>query len=76
MTEKQKRILHVLQRMQDVVREDEYFAEFLVDVLDLDLDAYAQEDGFGTEQQCDPRGDFRDGSWSIVLNRLQNYPKK
>ncbi len=29
------------------------------------LDDIASQDGFGTEQQCDPRGDFRNGQWSM-----------
>lgn len=39
--------------------------EALADLLDSMLDDIASEDGFGTEQQCDPRGDFRNGQWSM-----------
>lgn len=38
--------------------EDE--PEILADILEGTLDMIAQDDGFGTEQQCDPRGDQRD----------------
>lgn len=39
----------------------EQYAEVLDDI----LDSIASDDGFGTEQQCDPRGDFRDQQWSM-----------
>lgn len=31
------------------------------------------EDAFGTEGQCDPRGDFRDGEWS--MKRVQGVDR-
>lgn len=40
--------------------EDEGSAEVLADVLDVLLDDLRGEDFFGTEGQCDPRGDQRD----------------
>ncbi len=35
------------------------------EVLDSILDKIASQDAFGTEQQCDPRGDFRNHQWSM-----------
>lgn len=35
------------------------------EVLDSILDNIASQDAFGTEQQCDPRGDFRNYQWSM-----------
>ena len=35
------------------------------EVLDSILDNVASQDAFGTEQQCDPRGDFRNHQWSM-----------
>jgi len=45
--------------------EDKYELETFVESMDIMLDELADNDFFGTEQQCDPRGDFRDGEWSI-----------
>lgn len=41
--------------------EEEKYAQ----ALDNILDEIASNDGFGTEQQSDPRGDFRDQQWSM-----------
>ena len=35
------------------------------EVLDSILDNVASQDAFGTEQQCAPRGDFRNHQWSM-----------
>lgn len=37
----------------------------IADMLDSALDELASNDAFGSEQQCDPRGDFRNGDWSM-----------
>ena len=41
--------------------EVEQYAQTLDDI----LDDIASNDGFGTEQQSDPRGDFRSQQWSM-----------
>lgn len=51
--------------MIQLVNEDEYFAEMLADELEPWLDSLASDDFFGTERQCDPRGDMRVREWSI-----------
>lgn len=65
MTKYQKNLATVLPRILKLVEDDEDFAEYLVDCLEIDLDEWASNDGFGTERQCDPRGDFRNQEWSL-----------
>jgi hypothetical protein len=65
MNEVQTNLLKLFPRLESIIQEDEDFAEILAaDIEDL-LDSLASDDFFGTERQCDPRGDFRDGEWSI-----------
>lgn len=61
----QKNLSVVIPRLVDVVADDEYFASDFATVLEQLLDQYASNDGFGTERQSDPRGDFRDKEWSL-----------
>lgn len=55
----------VLNRLAAMCEEDEDFAEELADDLNRMLDEIQSQDGFGTEAQSDPRGDFRNGRWSM-----------
>lgn len=55
----------VLGRIGMLVDDDADFARTLAVELESFLDEYGIDDGFGTERQCDPRGDFRDCNWSI-----------
>ena len=48
-----------------MARDEEEDAEVLGDYLDSLLDELQGNDFFGTEAQLDPRGDFRDGDWSM-----------
>lgn len=50
-----------IQELKDTVKkvDPEVFAENLDEILD------EQGDAFGTERQCDPRGDFRNGDWNM-----------
>jgi hypothetical protein len=61
----QQRVLLVLERMSEQVRADADVAVMFSDGLDAMLDEIAADDGFGTEGQRDPRGDGRDGVWSM-----------
>lgn len=62
----QNNLIIVLGRLVKLASDDQNFAqEFAIDLNNL-LDEIANYDGFGTEQQSDPRGDFRDGSWSLL----------
>lgn len=65
MDKTQERVTTVLTRMLALVKEDEDFAEGMTDDLDDMLNNIQGMDGFGTEAQCDPRGDFREGDWSM-----------
>jgi len=65
MEQVQKRMVKVLKRMIDLCKEDVGYAENFSDDLQLMLYEYLQDDFFGTEGQEDPRGDFRDGEWSM-----------
>lgn len=55
----------VLNRLAKMCEEDEDFAEALASDLDTMLNAIQSQDGFGTEAQSDPRGDFRNGHWTM-----------
>jgi len=66
MNKTQSRITYVLTKLSMLAVEDEDFAAVFSDVLDMLLDDIHGQDGFGTEGQNDPRGDFRDGNvWSM-----------
>lgn len=55
----------VLTRLAKMCEEGKEFAEALANYLDTMLDEIQSQDGFGTEAQSDPRGDFRNGRWTI-----------
>jgi hypothetical protein len=59
----QKRVVTVLSRLIEDVKANEDDAQVIADTFDDYLDSLAQDDFFGTEQQMDPRGDFRSGPW-------------
>lgn len=61
----QKNLITVLDRLKGMVEADEDLAWLICDDLEVVFDQIAMDDGFGTERQCDPRGDFRDGEWSL-----------
>lgn len=62
----QRRLVCVLERMIKQVKEDgQGDVEMYSDALDEMLDKLNESDGFGTEGQTDPRGDFRNGNWHI-----------
>jgi len=65
MTKTQIRINTVLTRLSALVVEDADFTGFLAADLESMLSDIHNQDGFGTEGQTDPRGDFRDGKWSM-----------
>lgn len=73
MTTAQQRTILVLNRMLAMAQQNEDDAEMLAEALDEMLDDIASNDGFGTEQQCDPRGDFRNGEWS--MDRVEGLDK-
>lgn len=66
MTKVQKNLVVVLERLINLVKEDEGLAEHLAYDLEITLDEVSMDDGFGTERQYDPRGDMRIKEWNIV----------
>lgn len=69
MNKAQKNVITVLERMIDHVKEYEDDAEVFADHLEIMLDELHSMDFFGTEGQMDPRGDFRDKTYS--MNKVQ-----
>lgn len=65
LTKKQKRVVKVLENMIQMAKDNTDDAEMFADMLENALTDVHGMDGFGTEGQCDPRGDFRDGRWSM-----------
>lgn len=65
-TKTQQRVAKVLERMASLAATNEDDAEVLADELDRMLTDLHESDFFGTEGQCDPRGDFREGDWSMA----------
>jgi hypothetical protein len=63
------RVLTVLNRIAAQVSADEDYAEMYAEMLDSLLGEAHGNDAFGTEGQSDPRGDFRNGEWS--MNRVE-----
>lgn len=68
-TKAQNNCVTVLNRLATMCEEDADFAATLVDDLQTMLDKIHSQDGFGTEGQCDPRGDFRNGQWT--MNKIE-----
>ena len=64
-----KNVLLVLSRLTNLVALDQVDALSIGDGLETMLGELNQNDTFGTEGQIDPRGDFRDGEWS--MNKVQ-----
>jgi hypothetical protein len=66
MNHTQKSVATVLERITLSVKESAGAAEVYSEALDAMLDDLAMDDVFGTEGQSDPRGDFREGDWSMA----------
>lgn len=66
MNEVQKRVALVLRRLTEMAERNWDEAESLADGLEIMLDELHEVDFFGTEGQSDPRGDFRNGHWSMA----------
>lgn len=68
-TRTQQRVAQVLSRMAAMAAADPQDAEMLAESLEPMLNDLRSQDAFGTEAQTDPRGDGRDGDWS--MDRVQ-----
>lgn len=73
-TKKQKNCIIVLNRLAKMCEEDPDFAGGFSDDLETMLTDIHSQDGFGTEGQSDPRGDFRNGQWS--MSKVEPAPGK
>jgi len=61
----QQRVVKVLERMIDMAKEDKDYAGMFSVSLQGELEDMMMDDAFGTEGQCDPRGDGRNGEFSM-----------
>lgn len=73
MNKTQERVSKVLDGIKSMVANDEDVANMFSDFLEDLLTELHNEDAFGTEGQCDPRGDFRNGYWS--MNHVEGIDK-
>lgn len=69
----QQRVVLVLERMLNAARSGINEAEMFFDGLDFMLYVLRDNDVFGSEGENDPRGDAREGEWS--MSRVQGAPK-
>ena len=67
MNKQQKRVTKVLKNMIEMVKKDEHYTDAFSHMLQDSLEDLNMQDGFGTEGQCDPRGYFRDNTWTMWL---------
>lgn len=68
------RLSVVLGRLYEASKNfEEEEAEAWTDEIEALLNKVASEDGFGTEGQSDPRGDFRNGEWT--MRRVEGLDK-
>jgi hypothetical protein len=65
MTDTQTSVIAVLNRMAVMAMDAPEYANAFEEILQQGLERLAREDCFGTEKQCDPRGDGRNGTWSM-----------
>jgi len=61
----QKRTIKVLENMLELVKDDEDYANFFADAMNPMLEDLLCNDAFGTEGQSDPRGDGREGRYTM-----------
>lgn len=73
MNNTQKRVVKVLERMIEQTSKDVDDAQVYAEILEDQLSTLQNDDFFGTEGQNDPRGDMRDGEWS--MSRVQGLDK-
>lgn len=74
MSDTTTRVLKVLEKIkEDIIDNDELVADMYSEALEDMLNMLHFEDAFGTEGQDDPRGDFRNGEWS--MNRVEGIDK-
>lgn len=65
MNQTQSRVKKVLERMITLTENDEDYSLMFAMDLESFLENFLMDDAFGTEGQNDPRGDGRDGTFSM-----------
>lgn len=55
----------VFERILKLIKDDEEYRDMFMDAMDMMLSELVEEDGFGTEGQDDPRGDMRNGKFTM-----------
>lgn len=61
----QRRVIKVLENMIEMTKQEEEYAQMFSDGLEEGLNEMMMQDAFGTEGQCDPRGDNREDEWHM-----------
>lgn len=75
MSKVQTRVTCVLRRLENLLDNDDD-AEIIAEELETWLNDLLHDDFFGTEGQTDPRGDFRNGQWSMTrVEGIDTMPK-
>lgn len=72
MNKTQTNLIMVLDRIREQAIADTHDAEVYAFFLEGVLNNLKNEDFFGTEGQSDPRGDFRNGKWSMKKIEVRN----
>ena len=63
----QDKVVHVLENMLKTAKTDSEYASRFGEILEEGLNLLLDDDVFGSEGQCDPRGDHRDGEVISLL---------
>jgi hypothetical protein len=66
-----KRLHKVLDNIKRMSEEDGDYAIMFSEVLDPVLDNMLNDDAFGSEGQCDPRGDQRNSDFAWSMDRVE-----
>lgn len=64
----------ICKRMKALADTDEGYASMFNLMIDRGLDELLEDNAFGTEGQCDPRGDARDCGYPSVWNMIGFKP--
>lgn len=67
----QANVCVVLQRLSNLIKSDEKFAELFAQDLEDILNLINAQGAFGKYGEKDPRGDYRNGKWSMDIIEAQ-----
>lgn len=68
----EKNVSKVLERLSQLVLSDLDLAIEIGEAIDPTINDWHMNDGFGTEGQCDPRGDFRKHNDWCIWGRVED----